>query len=568
MFSKPLIVLLIIGTSTCLFAQDPVALPKDVAVVAGEELESIINEGEAVNNKNASVHIRSKAAMLLSFSDPARADKMLLALWKFTQDQTDEDFNKSQAKLLILKYLSARNPKLARQLLAEQGKSNDSSSGPIGRDDGLSGKLAWELAETDPATAAGLLERALSVSINPTALAALSRIRETSPILSDYVAGRALDALPAQPSISSLSGLFFMTAYVFPGGDAPIYSAGAENSLQILQYRYFITGLEVLRASLTETNEALARDQHYREADLQYRAVNQAQVAAILAALAPRFQPLLAPELNALMARLSPQVPASIAQMTRIALARLSGNGLNSNNPEENFAFSLSNGDFDDARKQLDRIDDEKKRELYDQLVIKSEARTLLAKSDLMGALTLIRKLQDQTTRLVIYLDALKAARKKQDTSLTSIVINEARLLIPQTDRNGIHLRMLLSFAAQLAQPDTKDDALEFLNSAIVTINALGRKSKDQGEAKTMAAAAMAELNDPKSLLDAAEMEQAFSAIGLLDLETGLTMARKIDVKPVQLMARLETVQGILKRRSLSPKAPQKSPKVTPKSNK
>jgi len=147
-------------------------------------------------------------------------------------------------------------------------------------------------------------------------------------------------------------------------------------------------------------------------------------------------------------------------------------------------------------------------------------------------------------------------------------VINEARLLIPQTDRNGLHLRALLSFAAQLAQPETKDDALEFLNSVVVTINALGRKSKDQGEAKTMAEAAMAELNDPKSLLDASEMEQAFSAIGLLDLETSLTVARKIDVKPVQLIARLETVQSIIKRRSLTPKPSQKPSKVTPKPGK
>src|SRR6185295_17561171 len=98
---------------------------------------------------------------------------------------------------------------------------------------------------------------------------------------------------------------------------------------------------------------------------------------------------------------------------------------------------------------QLERINDEKKRTRYSQLLIKVEARSLLGKSDVMGALTLIRKLEDPT-RLVMYLDAIKAAKKKRDADLTRLVINEARLTIPQTDRNGIHVQALLLFVGQL----------------------------------------------------------------------------------------------------------------------
>jgi len=43
----------------------------------------------------------------------------------------------------------------------------------------------------------------------------------------------------------------------------------------------------------------------------------------------------------------------------------------------------------------------------------------------------------------------------------------------------------------------------------------------------------MAELNDPISLLDDREMERAFSSIGLVDLNRGLTEAKRIDLKPL-----------------------------------
>jgi hypothetical protein len=548
-----------------LHAQQAGALPMDSGAVAADELEAIIAETGKLDNKNAVINIRARAAMLVSFSDPSRSESMFLEIWKLTGDQTDETFDKDGARLLILRYMYLRNPKLARRLLSEQAKLQDSSSptSPTRRDD-LAGKLGAQLVDTDPTAAAALLERSLLAGATPAGLSGLFRLREKDPILSDYVASRYLDGLVNQPSIASLSGLFLTTAYVFPGPEAPIFSPDAESSLQILQYRYFMAGCELLRTSLTETDEALIRDHHYSERDLQFRAANQGQVAAILAALAPRFQPSLVAELNGIAGRLASQVPANISQLTKFALARLSGNQVASDNPEENFVSSLSSGDFDEARKQLDRVNDERKRNLYNQLLIKNEARSLLAKSDVMGALTAIRKLDDPTTRLVMYLDALKTTKKKQDSNLTSIVINEARLLIPSTERNGLHLRVLLSFVSHLAKPATKSDALEFLTNAVVTINALGKKSNGQNGLKS-AETAMEELNDPINLLDAAEMEQAFTMIGKMDLDSGLALAKMIEPKPAQLVARLETLQGVIKREVLKPTVPAKTPKSTTK---
>ena len=64
----------------------------------------------------------------------------------------------------------------------------------------------------------------------------------------------------------------------------------------------------------------------------------------------------------------------------------------------------------------------------------------------------------------------------------------------------------------------------------------------------------MAELNDPNSLLDEPEMERAFVAVGSLDLDLALTQANKIQPKPVQLMARLQTIQGAIKQAASKPK--------------
>jgi len=135
---------------------------------------------------------------------------------------------------------------------------------------------------------------------------------------------------------------------------------------------------------------------------------------------------------------------------------------------------------------------------------------------------------------------------------------SRARLLIPQTDRNGLHVRALLSLVSQLTDLGNNDDAMELLNNAVVSINALGKKPDNQIATKTPTEAAMAELNNPNSLLDAAEMDQAFSLVGLRDLERTLIQARRIEPRAIQLVARLGTIQGIIK-------SPPSRPKVAAK---
>jgi hypothetical protein len=253
-------------------------------------------------------------------------------------------------------------------------------------------------------------------------------------------------------------------------------------------------------------------------------------------------------------------------RLPQYTLAKLSGS-FTSEDPEQRFFFALSNGDLESARGELDRLKDGDKRTAYMQLVFRSEARAFLAKSELMEAVTAIRKLEDPTARLVMYMDAIKTAKSKRDADVSRVIINEARLLIPQTARNGLHLRVLLSFTSQLAKLGATDDALEFLKGAISTINTLGSANNEDGGSKSLAEAAMAELNDPNSLLDEPLMEQAFVGIGLLDLKLGLTHAKRIQLKPVQLVARLQTIQGVIKQAASKPKPASAPVKVAPRVN-
>jgi hypothetical protein len=549
-------------SATTALAQKQVTVEQQRQIAAAE-LEGVIIEAAKLDDRLAIVTVKARAAALISFADSARAETLFLQIWNFANGQTDKDFPKEKAKLQILKHLFIRNPKLARRLLAEQPKDSSAGSPSTGRDNDsrLPEKVASQLIDTDPSLAAALLEKSLK-NPTPSSIYALNRLREKDSLLSDYIAAKVLDSLITQPTLRSLPALHLFSAYVFPGADAPVSSMDEQSSLQSLQFKYFVAAYEVLRASLAETNEALLRGP-YTERDLKFRAAYQGQIAAILSALAPRFQPSSTTELAAIANKLASQVPPNVSEMSRFSLARLSGNQFSSENPEERFAFALSSGDFGEAREQLEALTDETKKKLYSQLLTKNEAKALLARSELMPALTKIRELEDRTTRLVMYLEALKTIKKKRDAEVRKIVINEAMLLIPQTERNGLHVRALLSFATQSAGGDTMDEAVEFLRGAITSLNHLETTEKPENEDRTMADETMAELNDPRSLLDAPEMEQAFVAIGLVDLDRGLAEAKRIENRSVQLVARLEVLQGFSKGNSLGSKGRPQSPKIS-----
>ena len=549
MLTKLLISLALLLAPVQLWAQTQVLPPvsKTMKETAAAELEAVIAEAGKLDDKLAIINVKARAAALVSLSDPVRSEMMFLEIWKFAKEQPDKDFDKEQALTLILKHIFPRNPKLAKQLLSEEPKPDESSLElrATGRDPSLrrTAKLASQLVDEDPRAASELLERNLSTGMTPAGLNALLRLREKDPLLSDFVVAKALDGLKAQPDVVSLSGLHLLSAYLFPEGN----TVELNSSLQSLQIQYFSTTYEVLRASLAESEAALLKDQHYTQADLRFRAMYQARVSLTLAALAPRYRPDLSAELNALANKLGGRLPDNVAQLAKLTAARLGGNQTVPDNPEMAIPLAISSGDFEEAGRLVDDLKSEELRKTYSQVLAKIETRALLARSDVIGALTRIRKVEDQTARLALYLEAVKVAQKKRDAPLSSLVINEARTLIPQVDRNGLHVRALLAFASQLPALASTDEAVDFLDAAVVAINSLPKKSEEPAATKSPAELAWDEINDPRSLLDAPELDHAFSSIGAVDLDRATNEARKIAVKSVQLVARLEAVGEVMR---------------------
>jgi len=493
-----------------------------------------------VDDKLRLIYLQARAAMVLSFFDPEQSNDIFVTIWTLAKQQTDKQFDKDQAFNIILKFLFPRNPRLAKQLLAEKNKQSDEAAKQATQlDNSLANrfKLASELMEVDPALASSMLEQALSGGVTPFGVNALNKLNDKDPFLAQFVAAKALEGLRSQPTAVSLNGLHLLSAFIFPEGSAP----GVDSALQSLQFRYFATTYDVLKSSLKESAEVLVRENRYNESDLRLRTIFQAQVASILAALAPRFQPGSVAELNELASKLSPNIPGNIAPLVQFNAARLSGN-TPPNNPELALPLAIASGDFDEANRIIESVKDDDAKSRYRQLLAKMRARALLASGDVIGALTYIRSIEDRNARVGYYLSAIATAQKKHNSDVSNILIHEARTAVPQVDRNGLDARLLLSLALLVSQTSPAE-AEEFVQTAISAINSLTRK-ETPATVGSGAELALNSLNDPRSFLNAQEFDGAFLSFGALDLNHALIAARTIDLKSLQLNARLGALEG------------------------
>ena len=73
MFFKPVVLISLMLAPVHLLAQQKVVTQKEKdAAAAAEELEAVIIEARKLNDKLAMINIQSRAAMLVSLSDPVR----------------------------------------------------------------------------------------------------------------------------------------------------------------------------------------------------------------------------------------------------------------------------------------------------------------------------------------------------------------------------------------------------------------------------------------------------------------------------------------------------------------
>ena len=533
-------------------AQQTDNLPKPNQSGGQQELSNVIQDAQKLTPAFANVLVRAKAASLLAQHDPAKADAMFLELWNFALQQTDPAFDLDQALNTILKNLFPKNAKLAKRLVDERLQEEDAKQEKDGSSANKNlprlARLSSELADSEPSMASAYLESALSQGVTPVGLSALKRLRQRDPLLSDYVVTKTLVSVEAMRTLVSLGSLNLLISYVFPESQSFSIPTEYESSLESLQFRYFATAYEVLKRSLGENEALLLKMRIYSSSELKMRGAYQAQLAMILASLAPRYHPALAIELTNVSAKLLTQVPSGIAQLAQFTAARLSNQSLSNSSPEISIPIAISSGDFQEASLQIDRLQNSEQRSLYSQLLIRVQAKAALSKADLNDALTFIRRLKDPNARLILYMEAGTLARKKDQSNISTTIVSEARSLIPQTERNGLHVRALLAFSEQLARVGSTQEAFEFLDAAVLSLNALSVPNDDSQKPKTDIENAWAELNDPQNIAMAQEFESCFTLLGRVDMEQALAEATKIKNKTAQLMARLAVIHEPLGR--------------------
>jgi hypothetical protein len=532
-----------------------------------QEIEGVIADTVKLDEPLAVVSVKSRVARLVWRYDRARAQRLFMDLWKYIDQQGSEYVDQDEARTVLLKNLFSVNSVLAGKLLKELSARQEGEATlraqATGKDPGQRrlANISAGLIDHDAANAARLLEQSLSTGVSPTALSVLSRLRERNPILASYVVSQTLERLRSRPTIVALPGLHLLTAYVFPSEPYLAESPEANGNDERLRFQFFSTAYEILKTSLNETDSFLTKEKRYTERDLRFRAIYQGQIALILSALAPRYAPEFIGELVILARRFSGSIPANIADMSNFMTTRLKGERTSSDNPEIAISVAITNGDYDEARRLIDKIEDEARRKALSQLLAKSEFKSLLYEANFAEALSVARRIENVNARVTLLLQLARATYRKDDVSFSRLIVSEARTALANTETDGMRARLLLSIASEVSTI-SESEAIEMLHSAVLAINSLPKRvGEDEATNQSPSEFAISELNDPRSFMESPELQRAFSSVAQVDFDGALLAAGRINPTSVQLIARLITSDiALTKQKQKRRGAPQKKP--------
>lgn len=510
------------------------------------EIESAIVRSQKIGEGIWYVRAQARAAGVLWAHDRARARSMFLALWKWIGEQEAKKLDRELARSFVIRALLPKDRALANRWMNDSNsagpKPEQSLKTQLGGSDPAVRRLstlATDLIDEDPIEAAGLLQRSLTVSVSPAAYFALTRLREKDPILADYVASQTIDGLVDRPTLIGLVGIHLLLDYVFPAA----HTGGKRLSNPpdfALQNRFFFGAHAILTRALAEQDKTLTQEGGYTEADLRLRSIYQARLAAILAAISPQFSPELTADLNATASRLAPNQPANADQISRFTIARLTGekSGLGKD-PQSAVALALSRGDFDEAKKAIEGITDEKIKKPHRELISQVEFRTSLSKGKLTESILAARAIEDVIVRANMFLQVSRAARAKGEVELSNLVLAEARAILIKADCSGLQILGLLSLSAQ-AHRETADTGNDVLWAAISCMASLSRSATENS---SRSAAAWS----PRSLLESSELKDAFSSYAASDFEGAVRAADAIEDPAISIIAKLDACEASLK---------------------
>jgi hypothetical protein len=528
----------------------PPSLSQPQAPLAVQELASVIADAQNLKNKTESFKVLSKSASLLWLEAPTKSRSLFRQLWQLTNEPNVENDDREEARTEILRYLAPRDSKLAAKLL-EEASADSTNRGEVPFSQLVKGKdptskrlidLASKLVEQEDSTqAARVLERALSQSVTPAGLLALTKLRQASPALTDDVVSRTLDRLQTRPTVFSLPSLYLLVDYVFPASNVDPNAAMNAPS-QKLRLKYFSTSYNILNKSLKEQETSLSKEQGYSEGDLRFRSMFQNHLAGVLAVLASKFAPEHMTELRTLATKQRAALPADAAAMSRFTRLRLGDNGETSGDRLIDIAVALAKGEIYDAEQLLGGVDDETYKKAVAQTIAKVAFDLHLAKSELNEALSQARKLENPEAKAIAFAQLARVARAKRNTDLSQVIVAEALSFFSGSKPSGLQARALLMLAPE-ALDLSVPDSLELLRRAVTVINDLPEmNSTNSGSFDPY------NLDDPVTLKDGVELQRAFSIIAREDFEGTLSLARQIKPEVIGLLARLATLESVLKK--------------------
>ena len=511
--------------------------------LAVQELANVIADAQNLKDKTEAFRVLSKSANLLWLDAPTKSRSMFRQLWQLTNESGDYD-DREEARTEILRYLAPRDSKLAAKLLEEAAADSTNRTAPLSQR--VRGKdptskrltdLALKLTEQqDSAQAALVLERALSVSVTPRGLSALTKLRQIQPVLADDLVTRTLDRLSTRPTVFSLPSLYLLVDYVFPASNVDP-NAATNAPGQKLRLKYFSTSYNILNKSLKEQETSLSKEQGYSEGDLRLRAMFQNHLAGVLAVLASKFAPEHMAELRALATKQREALPADAALMSRFTRLRLGDKGESSGDKMIDIAVALAKGEIYVAEQLLGEVDDEKYKNAVAQTIAKVAFDLHLAKSELNEALFQARKLENPEAKAIAFAQLARVARAKRNTDLSKEVVAEALSFFTGNKPSGLQARALLMLAPE-ALDISVADSLELLRRAVTVINELPDSASSDPY----------NLDDPLTLKDGMELQRAFSIIARADFDGTLSLARQIEPQLIGLLARLATLEPELKK--------------------
>lgn len=534
-------------------------LPNDEQLkyqIATQEVESILSLADRIDNPLARIKVKAKAASLLWTQSPERARSIFLDLWGFIDKQTDESFDKEEARTALLGYIFPKDRTLANQLLQKASRNtedkNVSGFDKINGNDPETRKLAflsYRLADSDANLAAQVFEQSLAHRTSPMTPFILARLKEKNPQLANYLASRVMESLNQQPPTVAVFGLTALASYLFPLTPLPATLTEDAESEENLHLQFMSVGYQTLKESLAESDEFLIKEQQIPKEGLRFRPVSQAMLVAVLTVLSQQYAPQNFAELSEITNRLIKTLPAQVASLVQLQAAAVKGKigqTGETETPEVSEAEitrALTKGDFKTAQNLIDKLKDETKKKSWTQILLKAQSKAQLAIGEILEALNTTRKMENAAGRMLMLAEIAKAAHKKRDKVLSTDILYEVRKTSADSLPKGIQARTLFTIVAETAY-FAAPEATILLQDAVSVVNSMTSDDKETNS-KTSSV-----LNDPNKFVDSVEMIRAFAALGEKDMEGILLVAGKLENKQVQMTARLATVEKVLRNSS------------------